>query len=105
MQKVFWNNEYDVIDLSCMGVNNYAFDIVSAISYMYEAVEHKNAILGGDIVSCENEEYAYTYDNWYSKKIQPSETLEDALEYLKKYCSLHPDVSKWRVVVVVCDTY
>ena len=105
MKIVFWGKEYEVIDLHSMGIDNYAFDIVSAISYMYEAVAHKNAILGGDILCFENDEYNFTCDNWYSEKIQPSETLNDALEYLKKYCAYHPNVSKWVIAITICDTY
>ena len=105
MKKVFWGKEFEVIDLHSIGIDNYAFDIVSAISYMYEAVAHRNAILGGDMLYFENDECTLTDDNWYSEKIQPLETLNDALEFLKKHCKYHPNVSKWVIAITICDTY
>ena len=85
MLKKFWNHVYDVIDLHEHGINNYAFDIVSAIMFLCEAASHDIIILGGDILNYQNAKYIESCYNWHSESVNPTESLEDAVNYLRKY--------------------
>ena len=98
-----WNLEYDVVDLQKFGINNYAFDLPSAVSYMCEAANNGFRILGGDIIDIDDRgQYSEGCDNWYSKKAEPLETLQDALNYLSLYCrNTELTTSKWMVAVVL----
>ena len=42
-----WELNYEVIDLTSDGINNYAFDLPSAMAFICEAVSHGFLILGG----------------------------------------------------------
>ena len=46
-----WDMEYNVIDLQKYGIKNFAFDLPSAVSYMYEAVSNGFLILGGETMA------------------------------------------------------
>ena len=50
MIRTFFEKKYDGVDLNGInGSNEYAFDLISAIEFMYEAVANGHKILGGDI--------------------------------------------------------
>lgn len=95
-----WDLEYEVIDLKKYGINNFAFDLPSAISYMCEAVNNNFLILGGDIIIIDNELYIESDDNWYSEKTEPKETMQEALNYLCSYWkNCHLDSSSWKITM------
>lgn len=47
---VFFNKEYKVYDLRQYGLKGLYFDLVSAIDFMYCAVDHGEKILGGALL-------------------------------------------------------
>ena len=97
-----WGLEYEVVDLSASGINNFAFDLPSAISYMCEATSNGLLILGGDIIVIDNDRYIESDDNWYSSKTDPTETMQDALNYLRCYWkNCNSDSSTWMVAVIL----
>lgn len=100
MKKVFFLKSYDVQDLHEIGINSYAFDIVSAIEYMYEAVDYGKLILGGDIIEIKDHKPHLSYDNWYTQKSTPEETLQDALSFLRKYLERNYTEYPWRICIV-----
>ena len=76
-----WDMEYNVIDLQKYGIKNFAFDLPSAVSYMYEAVSNGFLILGGDIIVNDHGIFVESVDGWYSEKNTPLDTMQDALNY------------------------
>ena len=54
---VFFNKEFKVYDLRQYGLNGLYFDLVSAIDFMYCAVNQGEKILGGDIIVLEGKDY------------------------------------------------
>ena len=97
-----WDIEYEVIDLKEYGINNIAFDLPSAVSYMYEAVNKGFLILGGDIIISSQGKFFESDDNWYSNKKIPMDTMQDALNYLSRYwknCNIKN--SEWYITVVL----
>lgn len=96
-----WDLEYEVIDLNEYGINNFAFDLPSAISYMWEAANNNFLILGGDIITVDYVGgYTESDNNWYSEKREPLETLQDAINYLCLYCrNSHLDLSSWKISI------
>ena len=97
--KVF-KKTYDVQDLSKIGINNYAFDLVSAIEFMYECVENKIRILGGDIINIKNGKASLSYDNWYSQNFVAEESLIDALNFLRHYYETKKGES-WKIAITI----
>jgi hypothetical protein len=101
IKKIFFSKEYEVIDLHDSGICNYAFDIISAIEYMYEATSCGKLILGGDIVILNDGVYTESYDSWYSDKRTPDETLSDALKYLRIYLERNHKELNWKICIVI----
>ena len=93
--------QYEVICLKDFGINNIAFDLPSVVSYMYEAVSHGLLVLGGDIIVVEKDRYVESYDNWFSEKKEPLETMQDALDYLTRYWKTRKGSGEWYVSVVL----
>ena len=102
MKKTFFNREYDVIDLSHLGINNFAFDLISSIQFMYDAISNGYRILGGDIITDINGQLELSIDNWYSQSKDPQETFFCALDYLKKYVQYNSLIN-WKVAVVTSN--
>ena len=105
MIRTFFEKKYDVVDLNGInGSNEYAFDLISALEFMYEAVANGHKILGGDIyVYDEKGRLTLSCDNWYSEKESPQETLDDAMDYLKIYFENSYNSYPWKIVVVISD--
>lgn len=85
MIKRFWDQEFEVIDLREQGYNTPVFTFNIAVKFMRCAVEHGVRILGGDLIIKKGDEFIIGHDNWYSSDLDPKETFECALRYLKKY--------------------
>ena len=64
-----WELNYEVIDLTSDGINNYAFDLPSAMAFICEAVSHGFLILGGDIIIREGKHYIESCDNGIATRI------------------------------------
>lgn len=97
-----WDIQYEVVELKKYGINNIAFDLPSAVSYMYEAVNNGMLILGGDIIVYDHGEFVESSDNWYSNKKQPMDTMQDALDYLSSYwnnCNMK--TFPWYIAIVL----
>ena len=99
-----WELNYEVIDLTSDGINNYAFDLPSAMAFICEAVSHGFLILGGDIIIREGKHYIESCDNWYCNENNPMETAQKAMEYLSAYHLRNCDSDKkWWVSVLTND--
>lgn len=97
-----WDMEYNVIDLQKYGIKNFAFDLPSAVSYMYEAVSNGFLILGGDIIVNDHGIFVESVDGWYSEKNTPLDTMQDALNYLCLYwnnCKMK--AASWYITIVL----
>ena len=101
MRKKFLEREYEVVDLKEIGCNEYAFDLVSAIAFLYEAASCGKRILGGDIIEKVGDHWSVSNDNWYSEKETPEETLDDALNYLRNYLDRNYKLYPWKVSIVI----
>ena len=102
MQISAYGEQFQTIDLKNDGLKDLAFDLVTSIRFMYCAVEHGVRILGGDILRQEGGKWWPCGDNWYSDASNPQETLQDALDYLKRYLASNPHVD-WVVSVFPSD--
>ena len=99
-----WELNYDVIDLVPDGINNYAFDLPSAMAFICEAAGNGFRILGGDIIIREGAHYTESCDNWYSSEDDPMQTAQEAMDYLRAYYLRNCGSEKqWWVTVVTND--
>ena len=99
-----WNMQYEVTDLKKYGINNIAFDLPSAVSYMLEAVNNGLLILGGDIIVVDHGKFIESDDNWYSNQTSPMATMQDALNYLCSYwknCNIRN--SSWYITIILSE--
>lgn len=99
MIKKIWDREFEVINLSDDGYDDLVFEVDDAIEFMCCAVKHNVRILGGDIIYKQGDKYIIGPDSWYSNKIKPDESLQEALQYLQMY-KQKKDTQEWLVSVV-----
>lgn len=100
MKKILYGEEFDLIDMTKDGYNDLVFDVISSIKFMYLATKNGELILGGDIITKNNDgKYEVSYDNWYSNSKSPEETFLTALDYLKIYMQGNNNAD-WKVSVV-----
>lgn len=72
---------HKAISLEFMGINEVCWkyeDVKYIVDYLYK---NNCVILGGDILIKKNDEYLYTYDNWFVEK--NSEDMS-YIEYVEK---------------------
>jgi hypothetical protein len=101
VKKTFWDNEFELIDLSDEFNNDLIFDLISAIKFMYLAVEHNELVLGGDIYwKDKNGDYVSGCENWYCDEPDPQKTLLVALDYLNNCVKINPNID-WKVSVSI----
>ena len=101
MLRTFFFKRYEIENYDELGIYE-ALDVVSAIEYMFEAVDHGKRVIGGDIVEFKDGGYYLSYNNWSSSKDKtPQQTLEDALNYLRKYLSYNLKNYSFKVCVSI----
>ena len=103
MKKILYGKEFETIDLSEIGINNYTFDLITTIQFLTESVKNDDRILGGEIIFFKNGSFCVSYDNWYCKGKSPRVTYDESIKYLKKYLKVNPLVN-W-VVAITTEKY
>ena len=95
----FFEKQYNVVPLDEIGIKDFGFYYDDAVSYICDVVKSRKRILGGDIILRSNGQWDLSVDSWYSEKLEPEETLKDALCFLQKYKAQAKN--EWIVCVVV----
>jgi len=74
------------------GINNWALTQLKAINFLELAKERSIAILGGDALFLEGEEFKHTYDNWSCSQNQGElfydyveRSIKTAREFIENY--------------------
>ena len=98
MQKKLYKKDFEVIDLSNIGIQNLCFDLITCIEFMIETIKNGDLILGGDIIQEEDGKYVLSYDNWYSASKDPEITFIDAMRYLKEYTK-NNQLLNWKIAI------
>lgn len=77
--------------LTCIGVNEYAYDFVTSLKIL-EYVKSRNwIVLGGDVYLKNQGSIVATFDNWYYNpvgKLDSEKSISKAIDYLTRYSTI-----------------
>ena len=75
------------INLTHLGVNEVAWQRSDAIQLLDSFMSKSVFVLGGDVLSNQNDNYKHNYDNWYFEKEHgdEKESILKAKEYISNY--------------------
>ncbi|CYW17201.1 Imm40 family immunity protein [Streptococcus suis] len=73
------------VDLSRIGINDYAYSWENIDVILAEIKKLNLTILGGDIYTIKDGELILTFDNWYYNQSNSNSSIVKAREYLYDY--------------------
>ena len=76
------------ISLTSIGLSEVAWQFDDALLFINDCEKTSVFILGGDVLSKEENEYRHNYDNWYVDTKQSE--LEDSVKKAREYVSNYP---------------
>ncbi len=85
------------ISLSTLNVFGFAWKREDFFKFLKDPISKQFAILGGDVLSVQNDKLSFTYDNWYISERLQTESFEsfcnrthtETLRYLATYPKKH----------------
>ena len=87
MKEILEFIEDQAIDLSTMGVNNFALLKEDALKIIGKFKKENILLCGGDFITREDGELNYNYINWATDKDNIVHNLEYAKNFIEKYAT------------------